>query len=505
MYKQFLSIVLSLIMLTGMSASSMAYAQTDDIKKDDSIKIKVNEIKKDNEREGSDDDSNQTEDGIEIEVDVEDGIAKIKIEIEDEESRFKIMWVDKLTTVKEIALRTDLSVEQISSSISFEFKEYDKRVEHDDDKEEYDKRVEHDDDKDKDKHDNPEKFAEKQAKAEEKRIIKLAKVEAKIAKVQERLAEKLTKLEEKLTEKAKLSEERANKILERIQKETLKTDQRVQKLLDKYQSGEYFGNIENKDTTTRSFTMSFDGTAVEISDSSNVHTLSGELFLENQVTGNHVEKFRVIGGELLIGNVEVYDIVFGKARTSSSGGDKDSMIIIAQTSDGVDVKTLKLNIDLSEELNSETDSADIVILSPQSKISSQWFLNGIGSLGLTESTGNTGDETIVTTSNVTEPENIPHTTTLSISVSQESYVTGDEIIISGIVGELFENTPVIIQTITNSDLVEIAQIDVASNGEFTHSIQTTGSQWQTSETYTVKAFYGENNVVQTSFEFSAEQ
>ena len=492
MYKQFLSIVLSLIMLTGMSASSMAYAQTDDIKKEDSIKIKVNEIKKDNEREGSDDDSNQTEDGIEIEVDVEDGIAKIKIEIEDEESRFKIMWVDKLTTVKEIALRTDLSIEQISSSISFEFKEYDKRVEHDDDK-------------DKDKHDNPEKFAEKQAKAEEKRIIKLAKVEAKIAKVQERLAEKLTKLEEKLTEKAKLSEERANKILERIQKETLKTDQRVQKLLDKYQSGEYFGNIENKDTTTRSFTMSFDGTAVEISDSSNVHTLSGELFLENQVTGNHVEKFRVIGGELLIGNVEVYDIVFGKARTSSSGGDKDSMIIIAQTSDGVDVKTLKLNIDLSEELNSETDSADIVILSPQSKISSQWFLNGIGSLGLTESTENPGDETIVTTSNVTEPENIPHTTTLSISVSQESYVTGDEIIISGIVGELFENTPVIIQTITNSDLVEIAQIDVASNGEFTHSIQTTGSQWQTSETYTVKAFYGENNVVQTSFEFSAEQ
>ena len=199
MYKQFLSIVLSLIMLTGMSASSMAYAQTDDIKKEDSIKIKVNEIKKDNEREGSDDDSNQTEDGIEIEVDVEDGIAKIKIEIEDEESRFKIMWVDKLTTVKEIALRTDLSIEQISSSISFEFKEYDKRVEHDDDKEEYDKRVEHDDDKDKDKHDNPEKFAEKQAKAEEKRIIKLAKVEAKIAKVQERLAEKLTKLEEKLT------------------------------------------------------------------------------------------------------------------------------------------------------------------------------------------------------------------------------------------------------------------------------------------------------------------
>ena len=125
-------------------------------------------------------------------------------------------------------------------------------------------------------------------------------------------------------------------------------------------------------------------------------------------------------------------------------------------------------------------------------------------MGLTESMGNAGTETIVTEPIVTEPENIPHTTTISISVSQKSYVAGDEIIISGIVEKIFENTPVIIQTITNSDLVEIAQIDVASNGEFTHSIQAIGSQWQTSETYTVKAFYGENNVVQTSFEFSAE-
>jgi hypothetical protein len=288
------------------------------------------------------------------------------------------MWVDKRTTIKEIALRTDLSIEQISNSISFEFEEEDKRVERKDVRDGIEQI-------------NTKKLAEKQAKAEEKRIIKLAKVEAKLAKVQERLAEKLTKLEEKLTEKAKLSEERANKIRERIQKETLKTDQRVQKLLDKYQSGEYFGNIKNKDTATRSFTMFFEGTAVEISDSSNVHTLSGELFLENQVTGNHVKKFRVTGGELLVGDVEVYDVVFGKARTSSSGsgGDKDSMIIIAQTSDGVDVKTLKLNIDLSEELNSETDSADIKILFPRSKISSQWFLSGIGNLGLTESTGNT--------------------------------------------------------------------------------------------------------------------
>jgi len=355
------------------------------------------------------------------------------------------------------------------------------------------------------------KLAEKQAKVEEKRTEKLAKVEAKQAKAQERLAEKISKLEVKLTEKAEISEERANKILEKIQKETLKTGERVQKLLDKFQSGEFFGNIENRDTVTKSFTLSFDGIAVEIGDSSNVNSLSGELFLENQVTGNHVKKFSVTGGELFIGDVEVYDVVFGKARTSSSGsgGDKDSMIIIAQTSDGVDIRTLKLNIDLSEEFNSETDSADIEILFPRSKIASHWFLSGTGSLGLTESIETQGTEIDDTEPDdieidVTKVEDIPHTTALSVSVSQESYVTGDEIVISGIVEEIFENTPVILQTVIASDLIEIAQIDVTSSGEFTHSIQATGPQWQTSETYTVKAFYGGNNVAQTTFEFSVE-
>ena len=479
--KPFLSIVLSLIMLTGMSAGNIVYAQTEDVKKDDSVEIQINEIENDNERRSLED-IYEIEEEIEIEVEIEDGIAKIKIEIKDKKLDFKIIWVDKQTTIKEIALRTDLSIEQISSSISFEF-------------EENNKRVEYEEDRDNDEQDDP----EKQAKLEEK-ILK------KIAKVQERLAEKLTNLEETLTEKTKLSEERANKILEKIQKGTLKTDQRVQKLLDKYQSGKYFGNIENKDTVIQPFTMSFEGTAVEISDSSNIHTLSGELFLENQVTGNHVKKFRVTGGELLVGDIEVYDVIFGKARTysSGSGGENESMIIIAQTSDGVDVKTLKLSIDLSEELTSEFNSTDIKILFPQSKISSQWFLSGIGSIEVTETMENPSTEIIVTESNVTEPDNIPHTTTLSISVSQESYVRDDEIIISGFVGELFENTPVIIQIITNYDLVEIAQLNVMSNGKFSHSIQATGTQWQISEMYTVKAFYGGNNFVQTSFEFLAE-
>ena len=71
---------------------------------------------------------NETEDEVEIEVEIEDGIAEIKIEIEDKETRFEILWTDKLNTIEEIALRTDLTVEQISSLISFEFEDDDEQV-----------------------------------------------------------------------------------------------------------------------------------------------------------------------------------------------------------------------------------------------------------------------------------------------------------------------------------------------------------------------------------------
>ena len=404
-------------------------------------------------------------------------------------------------------------------------KDDDDELEHDEEKDDEDKKddddeLEHDEEKDDedddrdDKKSKLEKQGEKQAKAQEKRAEaeekrdekqikaqekrdeKFAKAAEKLVKAQERLAEKLAELEEKLSEKAQLSEERANKILEKIAKETQKTDERVQKLIDKFQSGEYFGDLKNTDKEIKPFTLSFEGSAAEIGDQSNIETLSGELFLENQLTGSHSKKFRVTGGEIFVGETEVFDIVFGKARLTSSGqgGEKDSMIIIAQASDGVDVRTLKLSIDLSEEFDSDTESVEIDILFPRSKIASLWLLGGAGNLGLTDDT--TPDDTT--------PEDIPHTTGLTVSTAQNSYVTGDEIMISGTVAEIFESTPVVLQIITSIDLIEIAQIDVNADGEFLHTIQATGPQWLTSETITVNAFYGGNNVAETTFEFSVE-
>ena len=52
------------------------------------------------------------------------------------------------------------------------------------------------------------------------------------------------------------------------------------------------------------------------------------MFLESLVTNDNTSKFRVIGGQILVGNT-THDIVFGKARSSSSGpsGEKDSMVL----------------------------------------------------------------------------------------------------------------------------------------------------------------------------------
>ena len=205
----------------------------------------------------------------------------------------------------------------------------------------------------------------------------------------------------------------------------------------------------------------------------------------------------------------IYDIVFGKARLSSSGhgGEKDSMIVIAQVSDGSDVRTLKMNLDLSDSFDSETESLEIDVLHPRSKIASQWFLSAQGTIFLTEfvdnSTDNSTDEPVEPEiiDEQPKPKDIPHTTSLSVVSDANSYVLGDTVTISGNVSEIFENTPIILQLISPVDLIEVAQIDVETNGEYTYTILAQGQQWVNDGTYTVKAFYGANNFAETTFEF----
>jgi len=87
-----------------------------------------------------------------------------------------------------------------------------------------------------------------------------------------------------------------------------------------------------------------------------------------------------------------YFCEYGKARTISSGpgSEKNSLVIIATLgSDDQEKRTgLKLSIETGENIRAlEEGSFDVTVLSPQSKITHEWFLGGLGKMTiLTEST-----------------------------------------------------------------------------------------------------------------------
>jgi len=90
---------------------------------------------------------------------------------------------------------------------------------------------------------------------------------------------------------------------------------------------------------------------------------------------------------------------------------------------------------------------------------------------------------------------------LSVNVSNNSFEEGETIVISGKVSTIILETPVTIQIFNDGNLIEIAQLVVAQDGSFTHTILAQGPQWQNEGDYTVRASYGEGNITETNFKF----
>jgi len=90
---------------------------------------------------------------------------------------------------------------------------------------------------------------------------------------------------------------------------------------------------------------------------------------------------------------------------------------------------------------------------------------------------------------------------LSVNVSNNSFEEGETIVISGKVSTVIRETPVTIQIFNEGNLIEIAQLVVAQDGSFTHTILAQGPQWQNEGDYTIRASYGEGNIAEANFEF----
>ena len=90
---------------------------------------------------------------------------------------------------------------------------------------------------------------------------------------------------------------------------------------------------------------------------------------------------------------------------------------------------------------------------------------------------------------------------LSISTSNDVYYDGDYIVIFGSVKTIFENMPITIQIYYDTNLITIAQPDVAKDGTFAASFYATGTKWSEDGTYTVRVQYTSTEMGTTTFEF----
>jgi len=383
---------------------------------------------------------------IEIEVEIEDGIAKIEAEFDGQELEFELEETDRDSIINEIIQRTGLTREQIEDVIKFEVEEEEEEEENGEEEKKgpqgdkteichippgnpskahtitvggyaVDRHLAHGDvigscdilgtvgatvgDS---------KFAEKQAEREAKlaekevrlaekqaeREAKLAEKEAKLAEKEAMLEEKESERESKLAEKqmefeARLAEkeakalQRAEELIQKLEQKIADLEQRLQTMLEKVETGEYFGNIPQVDTVTNSYSISFDGIASSLFDESVTSDISGEIFIENLVTTSKESKFEVTGGEIFVGD-NIYDVIFGKARISSSGssGEKDSMVLIFEAMDSEgNGNTIRLSIDFESALEGDfgTEPIELEIIK-NSKISGQWSLSASGQLSL---------------------------------------------------------------------------------------------------------------------------
>jgi len=93
---------------------------------------------------------------------------------------------------------------------------------------------------------------------------------------------------------------------------------------------------------------------------------------------------------------------------------------------------------------------------------------------------------------------------ISVQTDNTTYDEGDTIVISGHVETIIGQTPVTLQLFKDGNMVEIAQIQVSLDGNYSYAIMAEGSLWTNQGQYDVKVTYGEGNIAETSFLYTPE-
>lgn len=213
-----------------------------------------------------------------------------------------------------------------------------------------------------------------------------------------KLAKKQLKLEE-------LRSKFEQKQIELIQKLNSKYDEilqkRTEKLLDKVESGEYYENFIKDQAPKREFVLIFDGLNADPIGQSDITEFSGTITLitSSSTDTRGTTQFKVKSCNLENELGYSFECEYGKARTISIGtGVKDGLVIIATFEGDSGKRTgLKLSISTDADIRTlveEDDTVTFTVHGPQSKITHQWFLSGVGSMdveAVIESTEDSND------------------------------------------------------------------------------------------------------------------
>lgn len=91
---------------------------------------------------------------------------------------------------------------------------------------------------------------------------------------------------------------------------------------------------------------------------------------------------------------------------------------------------------------------------------------------------------------------------ISVQTDDNNYDEGDTILISGKASTVVGSTPVTLQLFYEGNLVDIAQITVAQDGSYSHTVIAEGPLWKKQGSYTVRVSYGEGNIAESQFDYS---
>ena len=91
---------------------------------------------------------------------------------------------------------------------------------------------------------------------------------------------------------------------------------------------------------------------------------------------------------------------------------------------------------------------------------------------------------------------------ITVETDDNNYDEGNTIVISGKITTIVGDTPVTIQLFAEDNLVDIAQITVAQDGSYSHTVIAEGPLWNKQGNYVVRATYGDGNIAETEFGFT---